>query len=371
MTDVQGPAEFDVIILGGGPAGAATALALRDHNPDLSVAILERSTYDKPRIGETLPPQAVVLFEQLGIRERFLERGYLPSYGTCAAWGYPYLYRNEFIFNPYGHGWHLDRQAFDRWIVGEAEARGVVLHTDSRVINHWRHGAGWELTVQLPTAQHRFRGRFVVDATGRLAPFARQQGARRVLFDQLVGVFVFFDLNGSAPDASTMVETWEDGWWYSALLPDSQMVIACMSDADLVKAHRLKSFDQWMNCLDRTQHTKERLTNAKPRTKPRIYAAHSFHLDRITGGGWLAVGDAATTFDPLSSQGIFKALRSGTLAAYAICDHLSDDLEALEKYEMLLNQEFSRYLETWRSYYHQEQRWPDSPFWRRRNGNGL
>ena len=369
MTDVQETTRYDVIILGGGPAGTATALSLRNHNPALSVAIVERSTYSAPRIGETVPPQTVALFQRLGLWERFRERGFLPSYGTSAAWGDPNLHVNEFIFNPFGHGWHLDRRMFDQWLAHEAENKGVALYIGSRVVDQQRHEDVWDLTLQLPTEQRRLLGRFVVDATGRLAVFARRQRARRIILDQLVGAFVFFDLDASLADTYTMVEAWEDGWWYSALLPDSQMVVACMSDADLVKEHRLRSSDHWMSFLERTHHTKARLTHASPGAAPTVHAAHSFHLDRTTGDGWLAVGDAATTFDPLSSQGIFKALRSGTLAAYAICDDLNGDSSALEKYETLMKQEFNAYLETWRSYYHQERRWPDSAFWKRRNGD--
>jgi flavin-dependent dehydrogenase len=87
----------------------------------------------------------------------------------------------------------------------------------------------------------------------------------------------------------------------------------------------------------------------------------------VTGERWIAVGDAATTYDPLSSQGIFKALQSGILASYAICDFFKGTPGGLEKYEALIKQEFDDYLATRADYYGQERRWQASPFWQRRH----
>ena len=88
----------------------------------------------------------------------------------------------------------------------------------------------------------------------------------------------------------------------------------------------------------------------------------------MTGEAWLAVGDAATTFDPLSSLGILKGLRSGILASYAIGDYFNGSPSSLEKYEAILAREFEEYLTTRSDYYRREQRWENLPFWRRRYG---
>jgi flavin-dependent dehydrogenase len=257
----------------------------------------------------------------------------------------------------------------------EAEKNGVTLYTPAKIIHSQRTSGGqWLLTVdgRSPQGQAPVQviTKFVVDATGRRAAFATQQGARRILFDQLLGMFVFFRFeDGHAPtDAHTLVEAWEEGWWYSALLPDSRMVVACLTDADIVKKHRLNSLPQWTECLDGTQHTKQRLQPSSPDAQPSVHVAHTQRLDRVTGDGWLAVGDAASTFDPLSSQGIFKALRAGILASYAICDSFKGDRSGLQKYETLVAQEFEEYFGTRREYYQQERRWDSSPFWMRRHG---
>jgi flavin-dependent dehydrogenase len=86
----------------------------------------------------------------------------------------------------------------------------------------------------------------------------------------------------------------------------------------------------------------------------------------MAGDAWLAVGDGATTFDPLSSMGIFKGLRSGIMAAYAIADYFKGSSKSLEKYEAILAREFEEYLSTKTDYYSRERRWQGSAFWQRR-----
>jgi flavin-dependent dehydrogenase len=139
-----------------------------------------------------------------------------------------------------------------------------------------------------------------------------------------------------------------------------------MSDSDIIKAGGLNASSAWLELLDLTQHTKARVKNARLVNTPVTYSAASQRLARFTGDGWLAVGDAASTFDPLSSAGITKGLRSGVMAAYAIGDYFRDDRSGLVKYEAILNREFEKYLATRTAFYRQEQRWPNSLFWRRR-----
>jgi 2-polyprenyl-6-methoxyphenol hydroxylase-like FAD-dependent oxidoreductase len=118
----------DVAILGGGPAGMATALSLLKNDPTIQVVIVERSGYDQLRIGETLPPNARSLLEQLDVWPAFAQAGHLPAYGTSAAWGSSTLHANESFFSVHGNGWHLDRCAFDALLAQIARQRGALVY---------------------------------------------------------------------------------------------------------------------------------------------------------------------------------------------------------------------------------------------------
>jgi flavin-dependent dehydrogenase len=84
------------------------------------------------------------------------------------------------------------------------------------------------------------------------------------------------------------------------------------------------------------------------------------------GDGWLAVGDAAFSFDPLSSQGILTALYSGMKAGEALVEHLSGNPDALANYDHRLAAIYNAYLRNRSMYYMLEARWAERPFWRRR-----
>ena len=356
----------DVLVVGGGVAGAATAVALCRHNPLLSVLVVERSAYDNVRIGETLTPQVGQVLRQLGIWNQFRMQAFVPSASTSAAWGSTALHRNDFMLSAQGGGWHVDRTRFDRWLASEAEAAGATLWQQSRVASAEQCEDGWTVVVNRPKSPPQtIHARFIIDATGRTASFARQQGAQRVAKDDLVGVIVFFE--SDAPDKSVLVEAVPNGWWYSAGLPNNQFVVALMTDADVARAGRLRHLEAWASALDETTHTKRRVIAFRPKTQPKVRPAHSQLLNPICGDRWLAVGDAASTFDPLSSQGIFKALQTGCFAAYAASDALAGDSQAYQKYSHFITHMFESYWKTRGTYYSQEQRWPESPFWQRRH----
>ncbi|HEV2802893.1 MAG TPA: tryptophan 7-halogenase [Pyrinomonadaceae bacterium] len=361
-----------MIILGGGPSGTAAALSLRANAPRLRVAVIEQSAYGAARIGETLPPIVQPLLRQLGVWEAFVAEGHLQSYGASSAWGSDELSDNEFIFHTEGRGWHLDRRRFDVMLASEAEARGATLYLGARILDTQRTPAGdWRFDVRNREGETiSVAARFVVDATGRRAAFAALQGAKRVLFDRLLGVSVFFACVSSASaDTYSVVEAFEEGWWYTALLPGRGLVAVLMTDADIVRKERLRSSPAWFERLGRTHHIGARCADAASHTEPSVHVAASARLDPLTGDDWLATGDAASTFDPLSSQGVFKALRHGILASYAVCDYFKGVRAGLEKYAALVAGEFEEYLGTRREFYRAEARWPHAPFWQRRHAH--
>jgi len=359
--------SYDVVILGAGPAGAATALALKRLDSTLRIALVERSDYSAIRIGETLPPPARTLLTELGVWQAFLATSPRACYGTRAAWGSPQFHENEFIFSPYGYGWHLDRRAFDAMLTAEAARRGVeviqpaTISTASRCENDW-------ILINAEEHGRKIRTRFVVDATGRRSWLASHLGIRRLVYDQLVGIFNFYQFHsGSAPaDSYTSIEACEQGWWYAAMLPDEGLAVAFMTDADQLRRLRWKDCDEWRALLGTAPNIARQIGTATPLGRPMLHTAASQRLDTCTGDGWLAVGDAASTFDPLSSQGIIKSLRSGICAARSICRSLRGHRNALAEYADFVEREYRNYLDSRAGYYRLEQRWPDSRFWQQR-----
>jgi flavin-dependent dehydrogenase len=119
-----------------------------------------------------------------------------------------------------------------------------------------------------------------------------------------------------------------------------------------------------MERLGRSSETAARVAGAVAETGPVVWTAHSQRLSPCAGAGWVAAGDAACTFDPLSSQGILKALRGGKLASFVALDWLEGRTSSPARYERIVGAEYRKYLAARRWCYGQEQRWPQSEFWR-------
>jgi flavin-dependent dehydrogenase len=290
----------------------------------------------------------------------------VPSFANESAWGGPELTASPFVFEPYGYGAHVDRAEFDASLANAAEAAGATVLRGLRVTScepvaerSWRLRAGDD---QLSAAA-------VIFATGRRAGLVRKLGARRRLRDRLVGVAVEY-AGGRDGGGSTLVEAAREGWWYSAALPRGRRIVALMTDPDICRAGRYTDLARWNATLATTRHTADRVAGLVAVSRPRAACAASHRLERAAARGrWLAVGDAAMAVDPLSGSGLVRALLSGEAAATAIAHWLVGRREPTDAYERWLDVRFAEYWSERGAYYAHEQRWPDAPFWSRRNAN--
>ncbi|HWS99674.1 MAG TPA: FAD-dependent oxidoreductase [Pyrinomonadaceae bacterium] len=354
---------IEVVITGGGPAGTAAALSLRTHAPALSVALIESTAYDRPRVGEALPALARGLLEQLGVLQAFEDERHRPAPSAAASWGHPLPRENHFIYTTHGAGWHLDRARFDAFLAREARARGVEVRTRERVCAASRSEDGWRLRL---LGGEELGARFVVDASGRSAAFARGAGARRLAFDSLVAHARFFTLDRE-PEPGTLIEAFAEGWWYTALAGERRVVM-CLTDADIARRLGLGDEKRWLGLLSETSWIQRSVGRGVTQGPALTRAANSSRLEPVCAADWLAAGDAASTYDPLSSQGIVKSLRNGIFASYAVADCLlKSDASGLARYEKLARREFAAYARAHARYYAEERRWPESDFWHRRH----
>ena len=355
----------DVAVVGGGPAGAAAALTLA--RVGLDVALVEASRYQRPRLGETVPPPTRAVLARLGLSQGSEAADSTPSFGNRSAWGGPDLASSSFLSSPYGNGWHLDRRRFDSCLAAAAASAGARLICGVRVTACTPAlRDSWRLTFDRGNHSDAMTIQAVVDASGRRARLARSLGARRRVLDHLVGVAVQY---GGAPndDGCTLVEAVQDGWWYSAPLPANKVMVMFMTDADLCRSRRYADPAVWEQSLARTQHTRLRVAGYERIWKPRVASAASHRLDRAgVPGRWMAVGDAAIGVDPLSGSGIMRALVSGQAAGLATAHWLLGRREPAYDYERWLDRCFAEYRTQRRSYYGLETRWRNAPFWRRR-----
>lgn len=351
--------ETMVAVVGAGPAGCAAALTLRRYLPEMPVVLVCAPAGEGPAAGETLSPGVLPLLDYLGLRAEFLDAGHLPAGGTSSAWGSPHVADRSYLFTGRGTGWHLDRAGFDAWLLGRAEAAGAhVVHGLARVQGATRSLSGWLLEVD---GGGMVAARAVVDATGRAARFARREGVRPRRDDALVAEIRWFvdDRPQRASDGA-LVETVPDGWWYTASLPDGRAVAMFMTDTDLLRR------SGWEARLEGAPATARRVERWLPTGETATRAANSQITPVVAGEGWVAAGDAAAAFDPVSALGIGFSLRSGMEAARVAAAATEGDGGPAADYVASVVRIYEDYRARHHGIYLQERRWPEESFWARR-----
>lgn len=358
--------DAQVLIVGAGPGGCATALAL------LGAGIGGVVLVDKPvrapfRIGESATPDVPGLLRRLGLPGDLGAAGHRPCHANLSLWGGVRVV-DDFLRRGQGHGWHLDRAAFDAALRHAAVARGARLVTPASVSALARRDGHWQVDMD---GGEGVRAPIIVDAAGRRSPLARRLGVVRRKLDHLVA------LATHAPAAAelagmTLVEPFADGWWYAAPLPDGRAIVTLMTDADLARAAGWNRPAAYRRAWAASSELCRRLTPPAGDFPVATFAAHSGFLTQAAGPGWLAVGDALIGFDPLTSSGIAGALSDALAAADTIRQWLASPQQAATAaatYARRADAAVRRYLAERQAHYRGERRWTGRAFWARRAGD--
>jgi flavin-dependent dehydrogenase len=324
------------------------------------VVVFERSRFEAPRIGETFGAEIEPLLRALGAWTEFTAQPHLPYRTVRSAWGSSELAERTSITHPFGDGFHVERARFDELLASISEKAGASLNLDAGRCRVQECERGFHVK---PVRGEAVLARFLVDASGRgaTATVSLSERSRWLSFDRMVAVVGC--LSSSSPEPDLLIEASEDGWWYSVPQPNGRLVVALMTDADLMPAgSRDELAARWYTALQRTEHTAERTRGASLASPIRIVRADSGCLLSNRTPWFCAVGDAATALDPLAGNGVARALRSGLEAAEAIDQVLSGS----PLIESGIAQRFADDLDRRARYYLLERRWPAAPFWLRR-----
>jgi flavin-dependent dehydrogenase len=311
----------------------------------------------------------------LGVWPAFLQDGHLQSPGTVAWWGDEQPLEQDSVFDPSGPAWHVDRLHFDRRLRDAATAAGAEIIDGARLVDaRLIDGQRWNVTLTRGGRASTCAARVLILATGRARP-AVPPGIVRRRIDRLIGLAAVTSppVAMASADQRIWIEATPAGWWYSAPMPGGAWTFTFFTDADDVPLcdGRVAVGHYWRQQLEQSNHMRKRMAGLELTDisgSLQIIAADSYRQLPCHGPAWLASGDACSAWDPLSGQGIEKALQSGLRTAQAVDCILrggdaADALAGYAAHEDALGRQYRRHR---RAYYAQVRRWPDAPFWRRR-----
>ena len=363
--------QTDVLIIGGGPAGAATALSLLRYS-GLKVTVVENSALDHVRVGENVSPAIFDLLNYLGIhRDDFRPGSFTEGYSNKAAWGGSQLTTRDSLFTSQGGNFQLDREEFDLHLLEQVMLRGGIVFPRTRCLSlRQSEDRKWEAVFQhRDKRSFEIQARYVIDATGRQSKICRLLDIASVKQDQLVAVGAFLQPQDDRSTISQelLLEATEEGWWYTASLPGRKIVASFFTDADRAAELQLTKPEAWLEQIRQTRYARQAVSHTQSLEPLWTRNAFSQLNDFSQRENFLAVGDAAAAFDPLSSMGIGFALSSAIQASRALLESDQGTIGAINGYQQDINRIYNDYQELQQQFYRKEQRWTAAPFWKRRH----
>jgi flavin-dependent dehydrogenase len=343
MTVLLDNEDFDVVVIGGGPGGSATAglLAKRGHR----VLVLEKEKFPRYHIGESLITGSMPTLEELGLRERLDKMGFMRKYGGTLRWG-----KNQgtwdFRFSEasnYEYTFQVRRAEFDAVVLGRARELGASVIEEATVKEPIFDGeriVGVTYTQKGSPEVRTAKCKLLVDATGQSHMLARHFDLVEY-HDDLRNIAVWTYFQGckkyeGTHAGDTVTENRPSGWFWYIPLHDKTVSVGYVTPIDEFKKSGKTLEELYESELADSVEVKA-LTDGAFRVsafrtiKDWSYTCKSFH-----GPGWALVGDAAAFIDPLLSTGVGLALRGSKGLAEAIdfiLEHPETEDDTLARYE--------------------------------------
>ncbi len=335
--------QYDVIVVGGGPAGSATAglLAMEGRR----VLLLERDKFPRYHIGESLITGVWPTLDKLGLRERLEQLGLVRKYGASVLWGsddefWGFFFREA---GQYEYTYQVRRAEFDSLLLGRARELGVQVIEDATVKEPLMAGdrvAGVRYQMRGGDTTTDVRARMTVDASGQQHVLARRMDLVE-WHEDLHNIAVWAYYQGcrryeGVKAGHTLVENLVGGWlWFIPLGHDITSVGLVTPTSLLAKAG--KSGEEYLEQkLEDSAEVKLMMKGATRVSAYRTARDWSYTCKRFHGPGYVLVGDAAAFVDPLLSTGVTLAVRGARIAAQAVThalDHPEAEERAMRAYE--------------------------------------
>ena len=302
----------DVIVVGGGPAGVASALFLRQLG--YFVLLLDRARFPRDKVcGESVSPEAWRLLDALGVAARVRSLAPQPVQGMRLTAPDGTWFAGTY---PEGRlGFAVRRERLDHVLLQAARDSGVEVREGIRVVDLLRrNGRVVGVLCDGPGATAALECRLVVGADGRDSAEARALGLRRAHSLRRFAVRAHFEGVQGLSDRGEM-HVIAGAYCGIAPLSGTSANVAFVMDPGPLRAAGGDLPGFFLRALSRWPEIKERLARAHLLAPPRAIGPLAVGARRLSSAGAALVGDSAGFYDPFTGEGITLALRSAELLA--------------------------------------------------------
>ncbi|GLU48213.1 NAD(P)/FAD-dependent oxidoreductase [Nocardiopsis ansamitocini] len=373
--------DFDIGVIGGGPAGSTMASYLA--KAGLSCALFESELFPRPHVGESLIPATTPVLEEIGALEKVDSAGFPRKYG--AAWtsaaaaqiptmGFELSHgfrAADVMFNErdqsgvkQDYTYHVDRGAFDLLLLQHAESLGAKVFSGVRVTRVDVTRPAPEIVFAMGRREQTVRVKMVVDASGRSTLLGRQLKLK--VADQVFNQYAIHTWFEGLDRSALAVGDKQQDYIFIHFLPITDTwvwqipITSTVTSVGVVtqKKHFTDAKQQWekffWECMESRPELAAALKDSK-RVRPfKPEGDYSYSMKQICGDRWLMVGDSARFVDPIFSSGVSVAMNSSRIASHdivAAAEHGDFTKPSFSAYETKLRRAVNNWYEFIAIYY--------------------
>ncbi|MCA9128312.1 MAG: tryptophan 7-halogenase [Planctomycetales bacterium] len=326
--------EYDVVIVGGGPAGCMAATLVAEAG--YSTLLVEREQMPRFHVGESLMPECYWPLKRMGMIERLEASKFVRKKSVQFVTGNgkesaPFYFQ-EHDPRPSSVTWQVERADFDQMLFARAREAGADCHDSTRVLDLVLDANQRATGVKLRTAEGETRqvgAQVVMDGSGQQSLIANKLGLREDIPSlKKAAIWTYYKNarrdEGDNAGATIIMHTVEkDSWFWFIPLSNDITSIGCVGDSDYMLKSGVDQETRFNQELERCPGLINRLDSAERVEKIHVAREYSYWTRQHSGDGWVLIGDAFGFIDPLYSSGVYFALVMGERAADAVVSALA------------------------------------------------
>lgn len=328
--------DYDVLIIGGGPAGASSAAILAEYGH--RVLILEREKFPRYHIGESLIPFTFQPLERLGMIPKMRQTNFVKKYSVTFVHpegkrSQPFYFFNRYDRETVAQTWQVLRSEFDQMMLDNAREKGAEVREETTVKDFIMEGdrVAGVIATDKQGATYEVRAKITLDCTGKEAMTSNRRGWRmKDPYLNKIAVWTYYKGSKREADidegATTVAYIPDKGWFWHIPQHNDMVSVGIVAEGKYLTRDGVRDPKQIFDrAVEENQWIKSHLSEGAQVGEYFVTSEYSRHSRYCSAPGLLLLGDALAFLDPVFSSGVMLALKCGVTAAEEVHKGLVED----------------------------------------------